>query len=276
VNRIQTLLSTGLLTIESFDHPPEEDHVDPPDEQASGFAVNFIDGGSFRVSVGRSSWEVPPGAWFCTAPGLVYRCQHPPGPPTDSCLTLSFSPHTHDDLYEQQCWPALRGAPVIPLSNRRAYIKQRLLSKLDEPVLSVEEFAVEVLESISGPLFSGRGLYRETQLSWYARRVERARERLDAEYSHPHTLESLARDAGMSPYHFARIFAELTGLPPHRYLLRRRLQVAARLLRDGLPVTETCFASGFSNLSHFVRSFRRAFGQPPSRWRSGGVGKASS
>ena len=67
-------------------------------------------------------------------------------------------------------------------------------------------------------------------------------------------------------FHFTRVFAALTGMPPHRYLLRARLDAAARMLREGASVTETCFACGFANLSHFSRSFARRFGVAPSRY----------
>jgi AraC-like DNA-binding protein len=68
----------------------------------------------------------------------------------------------------------------------------------------------------------------------------------------------------MSEFHFARIFRELVGVPPHTYLRRRRLSEAARRLRDRVSVTDACFASGFQNLSHFTRQFCREFGINPS------------
>jgi len=70
----------------------------------------------------------------------------------------------------------------------------------------------------------------------------------------------------MSPFHFARVFRALVGKPPHRYLLEVRLARAARLLREGLSVTETCFAAGFNNLSYFTRRFRRCYGTAPSQF----------
>jgi AraC-like DNA-binding protein len=54
------------------------------------------------------------------------------------------------------------------------------------------------------------------------------------------------------------------GVSPYGYLLRRRLEAAGKLLKDGASVTEACFAVGFNNLSHFTRSFRRHFGVEPS------------
>ena len=69
----------------------------------------------------------------------------------------------------------------------------------------------------------------------------------------------------MSPFRFARVFRDLTGIPPHKYLVRARLMRARALLRTGTSVTNACYAVGFNNLSHFIRSFRRTFGDAPSR-----------
>jgi AraC-like DNA-binding protein len=75
---------------------------------------------------------------------------------------------------------------------------------------------------------------------------------------------------GLSPFHFSRVFRELAGVPPHRYLQRVRLARAAVLLREGMTVTDAALASGFPSLSHFIRQFRRAYGASPSRYgRSG-------
>ena len=72
----------------------------------------------------------------------------------------------------------------------------------------------------------------------------------------------------MSPFQFARVFRELVGIPPHQYLVRRRLARARELLQADMTVTDACYAAGFNNLSHFVRSFRRAFGVSPSRLKA--------
>jgi AraC-like DNA-binding protein len=78
----------------------------------------------------------------------------------------------------------------------------------------------------------------------------------------------MAREVGMSPFHFARTFSELTGQSPHQYLLKLRLRHAATMLRDGASVTQSALDSGFENLSHFSRTFRRRFGVSPSSYRS--------
>ena len=69
----------------------------------------------------------------------------------------------------------------------------------------------------------------------------------------------------MSLFHFARVFGELEGRPPHRVLLGVRLAHARARLQEGASVTDTCFAVGFGSLSHFVTTFRRHYGVSPSR-----------
>src|SRR5204863_6223544 len=103
-----------------------------------------------------------------------------------------------------------------------------------------------------------------SQLDWYTQRVDAARQTIEHHYAAEHSLSALARGAAMSPFHFARVFRELTGVPPHRYLVHVRLTAAAAALREGASVTDTCFAVGFRNLSHFIHAFRQAYGLTPS------------
>ncbi len=133
--------------------------------------------------------------------------------------------------------------------------------------MAAETTAAELLTEVcrSEERF-GHGLFREHRLSWYAERVDAARHLLEAQYTEEHTVRSVARSVGMSTFHFARVFSELAGTPPHRYLSNIRLREGARSLEQGASVTEACFANGFHNLSHFVRLFRRRFGISPSRY----------
>src|SRR5205814_5351823 len=103
----------------------------------------------------------------------------------------------------------------------------------------------------------GRHRFKSSQVSWYAPRVDAARQLLDDDYESRHTLTALAEGAGMSPFHFARVFCELAGAPPRRYLVRRRLHAAADRVRAGDSVTNACYAVGFSSLSHVRHAFRR-------------------
>ncbi|HJY35981.1 MAG TPA: AraC family transcriptional regulator, partial [Steroidobacteraceae bacterium] len=84
----------------------------------------------------------------------------------------------------------------------------------------------------------------------------------------PVDLESAARRAGLSPYHFLRLFANIVGVTPHQYLLRSRLRRAARALaEDDRPVSDIALDVGFADLSNFVRTFHRAAGVSPRGFR---------
>jgi AraC-like DNA-binding protein/PAS domain-containing protein len=84
------------------------------------------------------------------------------------------------------------------------------------------------------------------------------------------SLGALSSMAGLSPNHFARAFQQSVGTPPHRYLLRRRVQHVEQMLRETqLPLSQIALAAGFSDQSHLARHFRRQTGLPPSlarRW----------
>jgi AraC-like DNA-binding protein len=101
-----------------------------------------------------------------------------------------------------------------------------------------------------------------------ARRLLRARDLADASYADPLTVADLARAAGLSPAHFSREFRRAFGEPPHRYLLTRRLERAATLLRvTDWTVADVCFAVGAGSLGSFTASFTRVYGCPPLAYR---------
>jgi AraC family transcriptional regulator len=95
--------------------------------------------------------------------------------------------------------------------------------------------------------------------------IEYIHEHLDAELS----LDHLAAVAHMSPYHFARLFKNSTGLPPHQYIIACRVERAKELLRDRdrLTLAEVAMEVGFSNQSHFTRHFKRLVGVTPKLFR---------
>jgi AraC family transcriptional regulator len=83
------------------------------------------------------------------------------------------------------------------------------------------------------------------------------------------TLEQMAAVVHLSPYHFARQFKAATGLPPHQYVIARRVERAQHLLRgDGeLGLAEVAFRAGFSDQSHFSSHFKRIIGVTPGQFR---------
>ena len=102
-----------------------------------------------------------------------------------------------------------------------------------------------------------------------ARHLLRARDLADARYSEPLGVDELARAAGLSRAHFSREFRRAFGEPPHAYLLTRRLERAAALLRNtDSSVAEICFAVGLQSLGSFTTSFTRTYGVSPTAYRA--------
>ena len=101
------------------------------------------------------------------------------------------------------------------------------------------------------------------------RRLLRAKDRMDAASHEEWPVRRLARVSAVSEAHFARSFKEAFGLPPHRYLLTRRIERASALLREtDLPITEIAFQTGWSSLGTFGRTFRDITGESPGELRA--------
>lgn len=100
-------------------------------------------------------------------------------------------------------------------------------------------------------------------------RLRRARDRMDREYARPLDVAALAADALMSTGHFHRMFRQAYGETPHGYLMTRRIERAADLLRHGeLSVTEVCLAVGCTSLGSFSSRFTALMGVTPSEFRA--------
>lgn len=258
MNRVVPLIATEAIALERFDHVPGLVHHDPERERAVGHAVNFVETGAFRLRTTGTWRTMGADSLFVTRPGLEFSCAHEDDTPSDCCLSVSYSDEAVESARSSH---TLTAAPVRRLTNRLAYLRLGLQQCRPGDEARAEALAGAVLRSQSTP---AGPLFRPDRLSWYAARVDRARTLIEARYAEPLSLSTLARDAGMSLFHFARIFAELEGRPPHRVLTDVRLAQAVARLRDGAAVTDTCFAVGFGSLSHFVTLFRRRYGVRPS------------
>jgi AraC-like DNA-binding protein len=102
-----------------------------------------------------------------------------------------------------------------------------------------------------------------------ARHLLRAKDLIDARYREPLDVPALARAAHLSAAHFSREFRRAFGEPPHQYLLTRRLERAAALLRNtDYTIAEICFTVGLQSVGSFTTSFGRAFGVSPTVYRA--------
>lgn len=100
------------------------------------------------------------------------------------------------------------------------------------------------------------------------RRLLRAKDRMDAASHEPWPIHRLAEVSGVSAAHFARSFKAAFGVPPHRYLLSRRIERATALLRDSeLAITDIALHVGWESLGTFGRTFRAITGKSPSEFR---------
>jgi transcriptional regulator GlxA family with amidase domain len=101
------------------------------------------------------------------------------------------------------------------------------------------------------------------------RRLLRAKDRMDAASHEDWPVQRLARVSRVSEAHFARSFKQAFGVPPHRYLLTRRIERATALLRDtDRPITEIAFDTGWESLGTFGRTFRDVTGESPGEIRA--------
>lgn len=108
-----------------------------------------------------------------------------------------------------------------------------------------------------------------------ARGPEVVRAYLDDNYHRPVRLEALAAMAGLSTFALIRAFSRAYGMPPYRYLTQVRVSRAQALLRQGRPISDTAFATGFSDQAHLTRFFRRIVGVPPGVWVRGVAARAT-
>ncbi|AHG92957.1 Helix-turn-helix, AraC domain-containing protein (plasmid) [Gemmatirosa kalamazoonensis] len=266
MNRVEVLLRTPEVTLSVFDHPSDEAHADPSSERASVDAIAFVEAGTFEIRpAGRDAqrWRFAPGMLFAMPRGAEFACRHACERPIDRCLSVAYAPDAVEDLLSAGV-AGLRPAAVRG-SARHRFLRHRLhaCARDGADALRLELVAGALFESLDPAPDETRGRADGAPTD-VMRRIARTAERVEAEFARPLALRDLAGTAGMSPYHFARVFRRLTGLPPHRYVMAVRLREAVRRLDAGMSVTATCYAVGFASLSHFVTTFRRRFGVSPS------------
>jgi AraC-like DNA-binding protein len=262
--RIVPLWRSDAISVHRFDHPAE--HEDQPyEEVATAYMASFVEAGTFDLEVGDRAWRVKTGDVMLSRPAMRFRASYDGRGFTDTCLSIVYHAANDDGFDAARTWERANRA-VLPATGRLNYLRWSLRRAIEtgQPIVA-EHCATEIFREL--PEERPRSALSARRFDWYAERVRCACDRIRKDYAEPLTASELARDAGMSLFHFSRVFAELTGLPPHRYLLRARLDAAAAMLRAGLGVTETCFAAGFNDLSHFTRSFGRYHGAPPSALR---------
>jgi AraC-like DNA-binding protein len=259
-----TELSGAPVLIQRFEYP--KDCVYHPDSYKTEFlAVAFVEGGGFEIVQGRERWTYSPGDVIVSIPGLKRRYRHFHECPLDVCLGVSFAPDSVEDALGRL--PGRPLPPKLPAGTVSDFAFRWLTNALDSSDPMAIESAAFHCALVLGP-HSWERIPRLSGAGSHARTIRRACTSMIERLEESHSLSSLARESRMSPFHFARVFSDLVGEPPHQYLLRARLSRAAKMLRHGASVTQAASLSGFLNTSHFSRTFHRRYGVPPIRYCS--------
>lgn len=128
---------------------------------------------------------------------------------------------------------------------------------------------VELLVVANSPVRTAAALATLERGGMSPAKLRRVLEKIDADLNLPLTLAVLAAEAGMSPFHFSRVFAGATGLTPHQYILRKRVDRSVQLLhRREWSIDSVAHAVGFLHSSHLARVMRRLTGITPDNFRS--------
>jgi AraC-like DNA-binding protein len=252
-------VNDSLCTFGPHDRPFEEVHLQP--------SINLILAGSFEYRGATGRHLMTPGSVLLGTPGRFFECSHnhhagdrcisfrysseyfekltgrsatfdvsrlPPLPVLSPLFVRSCAGLAGDSEWERAWWEGLS----VQLAVRALDTAGRLSGKIDDPPPSAAARITRVVHMIER--HSGCGL----------------------------TLEDLAREARLSPYHFLRVFERLTGVTPHQYILRTRLRVAALgLVTEPGKILDVALDSGFGDVSNFNRVFRAEFGVSPRAYR---------
>ena len=231
-----------------------------------GYALGVIEAGVERFRYRGACHHAPPGALVCVHPqethdgqagipeGFRYRMLYPSPEALEELLRDhpggSLPPVPHPVIRDPGLAREL-GALHRDLEGTRGD-RSRDLELRSRLIRCLGAFFVRhgIAGSSAGPLRDHPG-------------VLLARERLHDAPGQEHRLQDLAALAGLSEYHFLRLFRRRFGLPPHQYLLQLRVEDATRRILEGTPPGLAALEAGFADQSHFTRVFRSIRGVPP-------------
>jgi len=239
------------------------------------FSLAYVRSGSFGYRYRGGAYELVAGSVLVGHAGDEFVCTHEHHGGGDACLSFQFSEPALETFAvasrgaREKLWN-VGGIPPLPE-----------LVVLGELAQSAADGQSDVGLDEATLLFANRfaaivGARERDNAPVHARDRRRAVEaalRIDASAHEPIDLDGAANEAGLSAFHFLRVFSSVLGVTPHQYLIRSRLRRAARLLADeACSISDIAFDVGFGDLSNFVRTFRRAAGVSPRRFRQAARG----
>jgi AraC-like DNA-binding protein len=242
----------------------------PFTELHTGYSLSYVQRGSFGCcQLGRAD-ELVAGSVLVGHPGDEFTCSHDHHHGGDECLSFELAPALVEAIGDDRA--AWRAGAMPPLAGLMVLGELAQAAATGRSDLGLDEVGVAFAARFVA-LVTDREIRPAEPAARDHRRAVEAALWIDAHADQPVDLDGAARTVGLSPFHFLRIFARSLGVTPHQYLVRARLRRAARLLaEDARPVTDIAYDVGFGDLSNFVRSFHRAAGVSPQRFRKAARG----
>jgi AraC-like DNA-binding protein len=224
------------------------------------FSISYVCGGSLAYAARGERFDLVPGSIMVGRPGVDYVCVHDRGGHGE-CISFRYGPALTGGTpsWAAACLPPLPELVVLGELARSA-IRGTSDVGLDEAGVLLASRLTAAASARAGSTAPVTTLDR--------RRAIDAALWIDAHAHEPVDLEAGAGVARLSPFHFLRLFGRVLGVTPHQYLVRCRLRRAAGLLADGAgSISDVALDVGFRDLSNFVRTFHRAAGMSPRRFR---------
>jgi len=239
-------------------HASFEDHAYPMHAH-DDWTVLLIDSGAVAYDLGRFHHLAVPDAVTLL----------PPGVPHDGRSATRGSGFRKRVLYLEADWlpkSAPSAAAVQPTFDDGGIVEavRAIHRALRDPaeLLDAEHEALVLRDRLLSRLVEPKRLTPDAPLA------RRLRALLDDRVLEAFTISDAAAVLGAHPSHLTRSFTRAYGMPPHRYLISRRVDHARRLLVDGWPVADAAASAGFHDQAHLTRHFRRILGTTPARFRA--------
>jgi AraC-like DNA-binding protein len=238
-------------------------------ERYASHSISFVRKGSFGCHCRGRFFELVAGSILVGYPGDEFICTHD-HVCGDECLSFFLTPELVDAIGDRpEAW-RIGAAPPLPELMVLGELAQTAADGRSD--IGLDEIG-QIFVSRFVEVVSGRRDAPAPAKTRDRRRAVEAALWID-EHSHQGIdLDAAAAQADISPFHFLRLFSGVLGVTPHQYLVRSRLRHAARLLADDQrPVTDVAYDVGFGDLSNFVRTFHRAAGVSPRKFREASRG----
>jgi AraC family transcriptional regulator len=247
----------------------------PFEEMREGYTIAAVVEGSFTYKADSGDALLHPGAFLLGNGGKCFECGHDHST-GDRCVAFHFAPEFFAEIATTAAGTSNYRFPaaMIPVAEHLMPIIARIETMAHgvEP-LRVVETASLLAKTVIASLSGHTGPHARVSTLEKRRAVDAMRY-IEVHSADPLDLDTLAGIAGVSKYHFLRIFQRTIGMTPYQFVLGVRMRSAAvRLVVSSETVTAIALDSGFGDLSTFNRRFRQIFGIAPLAYRArGGIG----